>query len=63
MYPKSTATPTAGGGWYHVVLVFDGTGSSTEYAYLYINGSLEDTKSQSNRSKFSKQLRFSWGKK
>ncbi len=48
MYPKSTTTPTAGGGWYHVVLVFDGTGSSTEYAYLYINGSLEDTKSQSN---------------
>ena len=48
MYPISTTTPTAGGGWYHVVLVFDGTGSSTEYAYLYINGSLEDTESQSN---------------
>ena len=30
------------------MLVFNGTGSSTEYAYLYINGSLEDTESSSN---------------
>ena len=48
LYPISTTTPSAGGGWYHVVLVFNGTGSSTEYAYLYINGSLEDTESNSN---------------
>ena len=48
LYPISTTTPDAGGGWYHVVLVFDGTGSSTEYAYLYINGSLQDTESNSN---------------
>jgi hypothetical protein len=48
LYPISTTTPSAGGGWYHVVLVFNGTGSSTEYAYLYINGSLEDTESSSN---------------
>jgi len=46
--PKSTTTPSAGGGWYHVVLTFDGTGSSTEYARLYVNGSLEDTESSSN---------------
>tara|TARA_Y100001970_G_scaffold293810_1_gene443404 strand:- start:2492 stop:5614 length:3123 start_codon:yes stop_codon:yes gene_type:complete len=48
LYPISTTTPSAGGGWYHVVLVYDGTGSSTEYAYLYINGSLQDTESNSN---------------
>ena len=48
LYPISTTTPSAGGGWYHVALVFNGTGSSTEYAYLYINGSLEDTESNSN---------------
>ncbi|MFL2983818.1 MAG: beta strand repeat-containing protein [Candidatus Neomarinimicrobiota bacterium] len=48
LYPISTTTPSAGGGWYHVVLTFDGTGSSTEYARLYINGSLEDTESESN---------------
>jgi len=48
LYPISTTTPSAGGGWYHVVLVFSGTGISTEYAYLYINGSLEDTESSSN---------------
>jgi hypothetical protein len=48
LYPISTTTPSAGGGWYHVVLVFSGTGISTAYAYLYINGSLEDTESSSN---------------
>ena len=48
LYPISTTTPSAGGGWYHVVLVFNGTGISTAYAYLYINGSLEDTESSSN---------------
>jgi hypothetical protein len=48
LYPISTTTPSAGGGWYHVVLTFDGTGSSTEYAKLYVNGNLEDTESNSN---------------
>ena len=48
LYPISTTTPSAGGGWYHVVLTFDGTGSSTEYAKLYVNGSLEDTESNSS---------------
>jgi hypothetical protein len=53
LYPISTTTPSVGGGlggdsWYYVVLTFDGTGSSTEYAKLYVNGSLEDTESSSN---------------
>jgi len=48
LYPISTTTPSAGGDWYHVALTFDGTGSSTEYAKLYVNGSLEDTESNSN---------------
>ena len=47
LYPLSSTTPNVGGGWYQVVLTFDGTGSSTEYAKLYINGSIEDTESSS----------------
>ena len=63
LYPKSTTTPTAGGGWYHVVLTFDGTGSSTEYARLYVNGSLEDTESSSNHDLNSQTVKVSIGAK
>jgi len=63
LYPISTTTPSAGGGWYHVVLVFNGTGSSTEYAYLYINGSLEDTESDSNHDLNSQNTKVSIGAK
>ena len=37
---------TAGGGWYHVVLTFDGTN-----LILYVNGDEKDTNSNSNYSK------------
>ena len=63
LYPISTTTPSAGGGWYHVVLVFNGTGSSTEYAYLYINGSIEDTESDSNHDLNSQNTKVSIGAK
>ena len=63
LYPISTTTPTAGGGWYHVVLTFDGTGSSTEYARLYVNGSLEDTESSSNHDLNSQSIKVSIGAK
>ena len=63
LYPKSTTTPTAGGGWYHVVLTFDGTGSSTEYARLYVNGSLQDTESSSNHDLNSQTIKVSIGAK
>ena len=63
LYPISTTTPTAGGGWYHVVLTFDGTGSSTEYARLYVNGSLEDTESSSNHDLNSQTVKVSIGAK
>tara|TARA_X000001036_G_scaffold45786_1_gene36639 strand:- start:340 stop:1647 length:1308 start_codon:yes stop_codon:yes gene_type:complete len=63
LYPLSTTTPTAGGGWYHVVLTFDGTGSSTEYARLYVNGSLQDTESSSNHDLNSQSVKVSIGAK
>jgi len=63
LYPISTTTPSAGGGWYHVVLVFNGTGSSIEYAYLYINGSIEDTESDSNHDLNSQNTKVSIGAK
>ena len=63
LYPISTTTPTAGGGWYHVVLTFDGTGSSTEYARLYVNGSLQDTESSSNHDLNSQTIKVSIGAK
>jgi len=63
LYPISTTTPTAGGGWYHVVLTFDGTGSSTEYARLYVNGSLQDTESSSNHDLNSQSVKVSIGAK
>ncbi|MDP6169721.1 MAG: hypothetical protein QF780_06925, partial [Candidatus Marinimicrobia bacterium] len=63
LYPTSTTTPTAGGGWYHVVLTFDGTGSSTEYARLYVNGSLQDTESSSNHDLNSQSVKVSIGAK
>jgi hypothetical protein len=63
LYPISTTTPSAGGGWYYVVLTFDGTGSSTEYAKLYVNGSLEDTESNSNHDLNSQNTKVSIGAK
>ena len=63
LYPISTTTPSAGGGWYHVVLTFDGTGNSTEYAKLYVNGSLEDTESNSNHDLNSQNTKVSIGAK
>ncbi|MDP6401252.1 MAG: lectin-like protein, partial [Candidatus Marinimicrobia bacterium] len=48
LYPKSSTTPSAGGGWYHVVLTFDN--GSTDDAKIYINGSLEDTESASSHT-------------
>ena len=63
LYPISTTTPSAGGGWYHVVLTFDGTSSSTEYAKLYVNGSLEDTESSSVHTLNSQTTEVSIGAK
>ena len=48
LYPKSSTTPSADGGWYHVVLTFDN--GSTDDAKIYINGSLEDTESASSHT-------------
>ena len=68
LYPISTTTPSVGGGvggenWYHVVLTFDGTGSSTEYARLYVNGSIEDTESNSNHDLNTQNTKVSIGAK
>jgi|ETN07SMinimDraft_1059922.scaffolds.fasta_scaffold41537_2 hypothetical protein len=63
LYPLSSTTPSAGGGWYQVVLTFDGTGSSTEYAKLYINGSIEDTESSSAHTLNSQTTEVSIGAK
>ncbi len=63
LYPKSSTTPSTSGGWYHVVLTFQGTGSSTEYAKLYINGSLEDTESNNNHDLNSQNTKVSMGAK
>ena len=63
LYPLSSTTPSAGGGWYQVVLTFDGTGSSTEYAKLYINGSIEDTESSSVHTLNSQTTEVSIGAK
>mgnify|MGYP001208318889 CR=1 FL=1 len=63
LYPISTTTPSAGGGWYHVVLTFQGTGNSTEYVKLYVNGSLEDTESNNNHDLNSQNTKVSIGAK
>jgi hypothetical protein len=63
LYPKSSTTPSVGGGWYQVVLTFDGTGISTEYAKLYINGSIEDTESSSNHTLNSQNTEVAIGAK
>ena len=61
--PISSTTPTAGGGWYHVVLTFQGTGNSTEYAKLYVNGSLQGTDSDSDHDLNSQNTKVSIGAK
>ena len=49
---------TAGGGWYHVVLTFDGTN-----LILYVNGDEKDTNSNSNYSTTNQTGVFSIGRR
>ena len=49
---------TTGGGWYHVVMTFDGTNLK-----LYVNGDLKDTNSNSNYSTTDQTGVFSIGRR